>query len=369
MNLDSNTLVVAAAGCMAVVSVVFSSVTALRLNDHAGRLWSVMFAAMTVSLGATGAAGFTDPAPIGWEAVAAGTASLTVGLLWSGFRAFDGRPAYVAVVLLIASVVTLLAAVGAAQTDQNAAQLISQLAILAQGILVIVTISRSSLTGDLNVLILQVTVMAVVAVAVANAAAAAGSVELVDTALLDSLYAPLGVVAAISLSSARIEHRGISRVLGMGREHHEVLPMMASEAFNEVVDDRFERLKVTGGHAVLIAIELRDLAEINTAFGRRTGNRALLALAEVIRRTAPAWAVLGHAGAGRFWVFAPAASRSCADELQDVFRAALGEEQAPLLHVPLLAATGSSDTYRSTMDRRILQEDAAQDLEQKLRQR
>lgn len=329
MDLDLETLLIARVLPITIMGAVFATTAALRHNDEANRAWTAAFAAAicTTGLDAIYQADGTAPSLV----ASASTMSMVfaLGALWSGTRLLDGRSRsriwLVVVVAVLAGLPTLLS-----PSDPDVA-LASASRLAAAGLFAWLTageLLRGPMRLNLNARILQSVLFAfgawyVVAAAVFAAAVAddrIGQPDLISTALP---FTGVFLVAAVCLSALRVERAGNWWSMSAEARRQSQLGVLAPAPFREDARDRVDRATLAGTHVALVLAEIDHLDELNTAFGRESGDRALVHFANILRSRVPADALLGHLGAGRFVVLVVALSPETPLTVVDAIRTGL----------------------------------------------
>ncbi|MET0929525.1 MAG: GGDEF domain-containing protein [Aeromicrobium sp.] len=330
MDLELETLLIACALAIVVVTAVFATTAALRHNDEANRAWTASFAAALCATGLEAIYG-TGAVPTVVVAVVDASTIFAVGAMWAGCRLLDSRPrsyTWVAfIVAVLAMVPTLL------QSPNPDLDLSAAIRLGATGVfswLTAVELLRGKMRLNLNGRILQVAFFAVGAWYIGAAAislAAAGDGRIERPALESTALPFVGVfiVAAVCLSALRVEQSGNWWSMSADTRRRTTIDVLTADAFRDDARDRVERATLAGSHVALVLAEIDHLDELNSAFGRESGDRALVHFAEILRTRVSADALLGHLGAGRFVVLLVAASPAVPLVVVDAIRTGLTE--------------------------------------------
>jgi GGDEF domain-containing protein len=303
VQLDLPTLLVASSLVVTICGVIFVLGTVRQHHDVASRLWSAAFTLgiLTMVSLAVWAASPDLPVVIG---VGNGALAMSMGAIWAGNRAFNERRSHV----LIAVIGGLLVAVVTWADPAAGSWAGGQLFLIAVSVFSLLA-GAEALTGrmrrSLNALILAVVVLGVgVFYAVRSVIFA---IVGPDSALFEEYFGTdittavtiLFVITA-STSMAVLRTEGLNprapRILDTGRWER----FASAELFATAINDRLERTVVTGEPSVLIRVEIDNLTEMNTAFGRTFSESAMTLLGTILRDRVSASAVLGHSGGAGF---------------------------------------------------------------------
>lgn len=369
MNLDLETLLSACALILCVVTAVFATTAALRHNDEANRSWTAGFAAALCVTGLQAIYGQDGATPAIVVAVTDASMVFAVGALWSGCRSLDGRDrslVWVPVAVAIAVMIPVLLGAPAPNLDLSSALRLGAAGGFAW--LCAIELLRGRMGLNLNSRMLQVTFFALGAwfVTAAALSAAAPAQSGLTRPSIESITMPFTaalLVAAICLSALRVELAGNWWSLNAETRRYTSLGILAAKSFAEDARDRLERTTIAGRHAVLVLAEIDHLDDLNTAFGREHGDRAILHFSGVLRNRVPAEALIGHLGAGRFVVMVVSARPDTPSTIVDAIRTGLTEAPvAPGLELRTDATFGTSHTLETSADYDSLLARAAADL-------
>lgn len=329
MHLDPETLLVARVMPIMIVTAVFATTSALRHNDEANRTWTAAFAAvLSVSvLDAIHGADATAPTIV----VAATDAStiFALGALWSGCRLIDGRPrSFLGPVTAAAAALAAVELVQGADPDPDLGSALRLGVSGAFAWLAAAELLRGRMRHNLNSRILQIVLFTfgggyIAAAALSTAALVDDGVHRPSVQVTAIPLTALFVVAAICLAALRVERAGRWWSMDAEARRRTTLDVLATDAFTEDAVDRIERATLAGRHVGLVLAQVNDLEELNTAFGRESGDRALAHVAGILRTRAPADALLGHLGAGRFVVLVVAETPAVPSTIVDAIRTGL----------------------------------------------
>lgn len=332
MDLDLETLLIARVLPMTLVTAVFATTAALRHNDEANRAWTAAFAAALCVSGLDALYDADGTAPNVVVAAADASTVLALGLMWAGCRALDGRArALLWVPVAVAAVVALPTLMQSPRPDLDLSAAIRLGATGLFAWLCATELLRGKMRLNLNARILQIVFFVfgawyIIAAAV-SAAAASGAGEISRPAITSTAlpFTATFVIAAICLSALRVERAGNWWSMSAQARRLTELDVLTSAAFREDARDRIERATLAGHHVALVLAEIADLDELNSAFGRESGDRALKHVSGILRTRVPADALLGHLGAGRFVVLIVAATTDAPSIVVDAVRTGLIE--------------------------------------------
>ena len=334
MDLDLETLFIARVLPIALVTAVFATIAALRHNDEASRTWTAAFAA-ALCVSALDAIYATDGSvPALVEAASDASTVFSLGAMWSGCRLLDGRPrSYVWVAALAAVVVAVPTLVQSSGPDPD---LSAALRLGASGVFAWLTAAellRGQMRLNLNARILQALFFAfgawyVVAAALSAAASSGSGIHRPDIESTALPFTAVFLIAALCLSALRVERSGSWWSTSVEAPRRTRLGVLSAESFREDANDRIERATLSGSHAALVLAEIDHLDELNSAFGRESGDRALVHFSGILRSRVPADALLGHLGAGRFVVLIVTSSAEAPLIVADAIRTGLTEAPA-----------------------------------------
>jgi diguanylate cyclase (GGDEF)-like protein len=303
VSLDLATLVLASGFVVTICGVIFVLSTVLQHNDVPSRLWSTAFilGILTMVSFAVWAA-----VPDAMLAIGVGNGSLvmSMGFIWSGSRAFNDRKPLHLVSLAGGGTVALISWLNSAVGSWAGGQ-IFLLGVAVFALLAAVEALRGRMGRSLNARILAV-VMFVVGVFYSVRAvvfATNGPDSAVFRDYLDSditTFVTILFVVTASTSMAVLRTEGSSPRSSRTRDEGRWEKFASTDLFTMAVNDRLERLERTSESSVLVRVEIDNLSEMNTAFGRSFSDAAMTLVGSVLRDTVSASAVMGHAGNAGF---------------------------------------------------------------------
>ncbi|MCL3817833.1 GGDEF domain-containing protein [Aeromicrobium wangtongii] len=354
MDLDPETLLIARVLPITIVSAVFATTSALRHNDAASRTWTAAFAAVLCSSGldAIYAADGSVPAPV--VAASQASAVFALGAMWAGGRMLNGRSrSWIGLAVLAALVVAAPTLLRSSDPDPDLA-LGTALQLGTAGLFAWLTATellRGPMRTNLNARILQFVFFLLggwFAIAAGLTAAAAAGSDIRDLDLLTTALPLTGVflVSAICLSALRVERAGNWWSMSGETSRRTHLDVLAPDSFREDARDRIDRATLAGAHVGLVLAEIDHLDDLNTAFGRESGDRALVQFVQILRSRVPAEALIGHLGAGRFAILLLALRADVPQTVMDAIRTGLTD--APVADGMELRTAASFGTSHSS---------------------
>ncbi|MET1038843.1 MAG: GGDEF domain-containing protein [Aeromicrobium sp.] len=330
MNLDLETLLVACALAVAVVTAVFATTAAMRHNDEANRAWTSAFSAALCVTGLEAIYGSADT-PTVVVAVIDASSVFAVGAMWAGCRLLDGRSRsymWIPFVVALAVMVPTLTQSSHPDLDLSAAIRLGTTGVF--GWLTAAELFRSGMRLNFNCRILQTVFFLfgawyIVAAAISAAAVGNGVIRRPAPESTALPFVAVFLIAAICLSALRVERAGNWWSMSAVARRRSNLDVLAADAFRDDARDRIDRATLAGGHVGLVLAEIDHLDELNSAFGRESGDRALVHFSGILRSRVPADALVGHLGAGRFVVLVVAPTPTVALTVVDAIRTGLTE--------------------------------------------
>ncbi|WP_382307740.1 GGDEF domain-containing protein [Herbiconiux sp. UC225_62] len=345
MVLDQATLLVVSGLIVILCGISFIVNTAMRRNDASGRLWSISYIA-----GMLTALSFLVWAvsPYLWWVLAIGNTAyiISIGAIWSGSRVFNGRSSYIWVVLAGGGVVALLTALqgpsGGIWTGSTG--LFIGIAVFA-GLGGAETM-RSRMRRNLNARIISYCLWIVCAYYVLRSSifVTLGPESQVFTTYFGSqittvITIVLVLLGTISMSILQAERSGARALGDVTVGVHSVVGVLSAASFMQQWADWVERASFNGDRLAMIAMDVDNLPQMNTAFGRAFGDTAIRSVAQIVRHYSPTTSLLGHTGAGRFVIVVVTANANEAERLAIRLQTALVDE--PIDPQQSLRATAS----------------------------
>ncbi|MFI5427369.1 diguanylate cyclase [Aeromicrobium sp. UC242_57] len=363
------TLLTCCALATVTVAAVFATTAALRHNDEANRAWVAGLASAMCATGLAAIYGLDDSTPSLVVATIDASSVFSVGAIWSGCRALDGRARSLIWIPLLAALLTALPTVIAGRPVDL--DLSSTLRLGVTGFaawLCAIQLMRGGMRLNLNSRILQVVLFTFGGWYLAAAAVyAAADSPVAQRPTVESTILPftaLFVVTAICLSALRVERAGNWWSMNAETARRTNLAVLTPEPFRDDARDRIERATMTGRHVALVLAEIDALDELNTAFGRETGDSAMMHFTQLLRSRVPASALIGHLGAGRFAILTVMTSADLPSNIVAAIRtglldASIGED----MEIRIDASFGTSHTADIAATFESLLAQATDDLE------
>ncbi|MCS5716793.1 GGDEF domain-containing protein [Herbiconiux sp. CPCC 205763] len=345
MALDQTTLLILSGLVIILCGVSFIVNTAMRRNDASGRLWSISFIA-----GMLTALSFLvwSVSPLLWWVLAIGNTAyvISIGAIWSGARVFNGRKSFIGLALAGGGVVALLTALegpnGGIWTGSTG--LFIGIAVFA-GLGGAETI-RSRMRRNLNARILSFCLWFVFGFYVLRSSifVTLGPESAIFATYFGSeittvITIVLVLLGAISMSILQAERSGARALGDVTVGVHSVVGVLSATSFMQQWADWVERASFNGDRLAMIAMDVDNLPQMNTAFGRTFGDAAIRSVAQIVRHYAPTTSLLGHTGAGRFVIVVVTSNANEAERLAIRLQTALVDE--PIDPQQSLRATAS----------------------------
>ncbi len=345
MALDQGTLLVVSGLVIILCGISFVLNTAMRRNDASGRLWSISFIA-----GMLTALSFLvwGVSPALWWVLAIGNTAyvISIGAIWSGARVFNGRKSYFWVALAAGGLVALFTGLegpgGGIWTGSTG--LFIGIAVFA-GLGGAETI-RSRMRRNLNARVLSFCLWIVCAFYVLRSSifVTLGPLDPIFTTYFSSQITAiitmlLVLLGTISMSILQAERSGARALGDVTVGVHSVVGVLSAAPFMQQWADWVERASFNGDRLAMIAMDVDNLPQMNTAFGRTFGDAAIRSVAQIVRHYAPTASLLGHTGAGRFVIVVVTVNPNEAERLAIRLQTALVDE--PIDPQQSLRATAS----------------------------
>jgi GGDEF domain-containing protein len=299
MILHYPTLVAAGGIIVTVSAVTFILNVVLRRNDAVGRLWLVAFVAVMLMNASVLA---FEVNPYLWWAlgVSNGMFAVTLGFIWAGLRAANGRRPYSAVPFLLGIVVTTAALVEGPRGGQWAGAAVLFVVVAAQGALIAIESHRGVLATLINARILAIAgsaaslyylARAVVFLSQGPEAPTFGT--LFAPSVVSILLTSLLVIGTVTLSNLHVELRRREH----GEHRADVEPgsgVVGSVEFEHLSETWLARAERDRSTLVFATFRMPDLDELATAFGRDARTTALQHVGRVVSDRLPAASLLGR---------------------------------------------------------------------------
>jgi GGDEF domain-containing protein len=310
MNIDLYSIQLATSAVVIVTGVMFILDTFLRRPDAAGRIWSASF--MSGILGSFSYA-IWIVVPNAWWAVAVGNAAvvLSIALLWSGARVYNGRDALARIGVLgpgiAAAWVIIEGEAGGAWAGGIA--LFGFVAVYA----VLGAIESMRAPMRLNWTARGLTAMFVVVAIFYTARlvvfVTSGPDDVLFRVFLGteaSAFVIIALVIVTSVSLVILQSERVARAgVGTDGEIYDEAGVLTPPAFRVLVEDWLERANFHDEQLVFARVCLDELDAIDTAFGRSAGTELAAEFTDGVRRYTTPNAVIGYAGLGELVIAAP----------------------------------------------------------------
>jgi diguanylate cyclase (GGDEF)-like protein len=352
MQLDAPTLQMISGLVTILCGVSFILNTALNRNDPAGRLWSLAFVAgITVAVG-YGVYLISDEA---WWAIACANAALivTVGALWSGSRVYNERRSGFAVVGALALAVAVITLIPGPEGGEWAGAVPLWLGVAFLGAMGGAEALRGRLRRNVNGRIFAI-VLFIIAVfyfsrALAFVVDGVGSPTFItyfNSGTTSILNMSLVITGCVAASILRAERVGSNAVGDIAVGINSAAGVLSGASYRQAAADHLQRGEQSGKGLAVIGVDIDNLPEINTAFGRVAGDQAIATFAGILRGSAPLMALIGHPAAGRFYVLAAVGSATEALTIAERMQTALVDGPVgDSFQVRLTASFGIADTF------------------------
>ncbi|WP_213814768.1 diguanylate cyclase [Glaciihabitans sp. dw_435] len=308
MIIDSQTLLLASGAVVTIAGFSFILNTILRRNDDVGRSWSIAFVCGILATFSYAVWGFV---PGAWWAIAFGNAALvlSLGAMWAGCRQYNLRRSLIQVPMVAAVIVGLAVIVRGPDGGDWAGGVEMFLGIAAFSVLAGAETLRARMQRSVNARILTVVFLGVGGYYVARIVVFLVDGE--DGTLFTTWFGTntttfvtimLVILASISMSiltSGRTVRAGQTS-LGTGLSN---IPGIVNHAlFDQLAKDWLSRAKRDRDALALILLDVDNLTDMNTAFGRDFGDRAIYRVGRIACEQSPSAALIGHDGARQFAV-------------------------------------------------------------------
>lgn len=359
MFLDTSTLMVMSALVTILAGASFILNTSIQRIDVVSRLWTVAF---TNGMLAALAYGFDAINPGLWVTVAVGNAAITaaIGFVWAGCRAYNGRRPW----LIVVVVVTLAVAAAVVVRGPDGGEWAGGWAMLAGVGLFALLAGVEGLTGQMRSRV-NARSLAVVMLVIAGFYLARCAVFLLYGPYSDIFRTYFGtnlatfvtilfmISSSVAMTSLQVERSlagGANPLARSGRRTF-TLGVLASDTFDEGARDRIDRARRRSSSVALLLIRIDGLKEINTAFGRGTGDAALQTVATVLREVTPTSSILGRQESSHFGVLVMVSEPQATREIAEAVLAEIVEAHVEgTSDIRLSASIGVADSFTVPFD-------------------
>lgn len=331
--LDPTTLFVVGGLVVFLTGVAFLLETLLRRNDFVGRLWSVFFLSGMLAVFAYLVVSF-DPA--NWWAVAAGNGAYVtaVGFLWSGARRANGRGSLLIVPIALGVGVAIAALVPGEDGGFWAGSLEMFAGVAIVSILAAGEFARRDLVRLLAARVLCVLSggLGLYYAARAVVFATLGPEDPVFALALGTAASTLVEITFLVLGTMMLASVQGDRFAQLGEEEAEIGArpridgIMSARLFREHAESWLLRAVRERTTLVLLLIDVADLSELNTAFGRAAGDAAIRTTGRIALTHAPTASLVGHLSTRRFALLLELPANDSVEAIADrIGEAVLGE--------------------------------------------
>ncbi|SEB92406.1 diguanylate cyclase (GGDEF) domain-containing protein [Paramicrobacterium humi] len=307
--IDTTTVLVMSGLLTIVCTVIFVMNTVFGRLDGVGMYWSAALTFGIVSSLAFAVYGASDDI---WWANAVGNPTIVaaMGCIWLGIRTFNGRRSLVWAVYAVAAIVFVATLVDAPADNEWAGAPVSWIGIAGFTLLAAAECFTRRLRHRINgyVLLAATGIEAlfyIVRLIVFYTVGADSELFLVwfGTAATTGLTMLLVVAGTLAISMLRIERANEMLESGAyGEIGFSIEGLLDWSHFLRGGADRMKRAGAHGMSSGLVLVSIDSLSEINTAFGREVGDRAVKLLASVLRDTMPPTSIIARETGGKFGV-------------------------------------------------------------------
>ncbi|WP_166404692.1 GGDEF domain-containing protein [Labedella endophytica] len=359
MVLDPATLMVMSALITILAGTSFILNTSIQRVDIVSRLWTIAF---TNGMLAGLAYGFDAVSPGSWITIVVGNAAIVgaIAHVWAGCRAYNGRRPLILVVLagIVAAAVAVLLRGPDGGEWAGGAEMLALVALFA--LLAGIEGLSGAMSTRVNARSLAVVMLVVAAFYVARCVGLILFGPYSDTfrtyfgtSLATFITILFTVSSAVAMTSLQVERAYSDRPVPGPRERGGAfsIGVLATDAFEDGARDRIDRARRRSSSVALILIRIDGLKEINTAFGRATGDAALQTVATVLRTVTPTSAVLGRQRSANFAVLAMVSEPQATREIAEAILAEIVEARLEgASDIRLSASIGVADSFTVAFD-------------------
>jgi diguanylate cyclase (GGDEF)-like protein len=347
MVLDTQTLLLANGVVVAIAGFSFILNTVLRGADDVGRTWSIAF----ISGILTGLSYAVSSAVTGaWWAVAAGNGALvlSIGAMWSGARQFNDRKGLLWVPLCVGVLVAVAALVRGPSGGEWAGAVEMFVGAGTFSILAGVETVRGRLKRTMNARALTVVfwglgVYYVLRTIVIITDSPTGEVftRYWGTATTTIVTIIFVILASISMSVLTANRRVGSEASLSNRGEPAIPGVLNKSQFEQAAQDWLARARRDHDALVLVYLDIANLDDMNTAFGRNYGDQAIFAVGRAAAQHSPSAAIIGHSGGKRFAILTTMPSVGNPDAVAERMHTALVESPIdPIEGIRAIATCG-----------------------------
>jgi diguanylate cyclase (GGDEF)-like protein len=300
MVIDRQTLLLVQGVVVAIAGVAFIVNNILRRNDKVGRTWSIAFIS-----GILAALGYAVWAvvPGAWWGNAIGNAAvvLSMATMWSGCRQYNDRSSALGISLAGAVTTALAALLPGADGGDWAGSEIEFAAVAIFSALAGVETSRFRMRRSVTARMLSVVFWGVciyfsirlVALLTVGENGALFT-DYFGTVSATFVSITLVVLAAVSMS-VLTTNRSVRGAGDIAAAEAPSLPgVLSAPDFDQHAEAWLLRAQRDRDPLVFLLVDIANLDDMNTAFGRSYGDEAIRAVARICVRTLPSAAIVGH---------------------------------------------------------------------------
>lgn len=306
MNLDITTVAAMSGLVVILCGITFVLNTTLRRNDAVGRIWSVAFVAAILETVAYTVEGLQ---PAAWWAIAVGNGAfvLALGMLWSGYRAANGRRPLYTVALVVGALVAVAVLTRGPSGGVWAGAVELFVGAAAFAGLGFAETLRGWMVRSVNARIVGIASLTLALYYAARAALLPilGPGDPVFTVAFGSVSATmvslgLFVIGTVTLSMVQMER---FRRPGLDTpSDSEAEGLLGPDRFRTLAEVWLRRAVRDQTTFALLLVELANIDEINLAFGRGLGDNAIRLMGRLAVGDAPAASLVGRLSRQRFAV-------------------------------------------------------------------
>jgi diguanylate cyclase (GGDEF)-like protein len=357
MLIDLQTLLLAQGVVVTICGVAFIVNNILRRNDKVGRTWSIAFISGILAAFAYAVWALV---PEAWWGNAIGNAAvvLSIATMWSGCRQYNDRSSAMPISLIGASVTAIAALIPGPSGGDWAGAAVEFAAVAVFGALAGVESARFRMRRSVTARMLSVVFWGVCAFFTLRLAALLIVGETGDafldyfgTAQTTFASITLVVLAAVSMS-VLTTNRAVRGARDIAAAEAPRMPGVLSEPeFDQHAEAWLLRAQRDRDPLVFLLVDIANLDDMNTAFGRSYGDEAIRAVAGICVRTLPSAAIVGHLHGKSFSILTSAPAVGDAVIVAERLHTALVESPIdPIEGIRAVASCGLTSTRASGYD-------------------
>ncbi|WP_378147728.1 diguanylate cyclase [Cnuibacter sp. UC19_7] len=332
MTVDLPSVLLVSGLVIVLCGLIFVLNTAMRRNDASGRVWSVGF--ISGMLSAICYAMWAVAQDQWWiNAIANGTYLLSVAAIWSGSRVFNGRLRSLLWVGLAAGGVAMVLTVIEGPSGVWAGSIPVFVGLTLFAVLTGYETLRSRMRRNLNARVLGIGMwffalftLARLVIFLTQGPDSSTFQTYFGTQVATIVTVVLVVLGTVAVSVMQAERSGARALGDVTVGVYSTVGVLSASSFMQQWADQVERAAFNRDRLAMVAMDVDNLPQMNTAFGRNFGDTAIRSVAQLIRHHTPTTAVLGHPGAGRFVIVLVTNAASDAERLAIRLQTALVDE-------------------------------------------